>query len=202
MSAADLGPELPGETVADALARVLCERDQLRRQRDELQASNTRLVLERRALDLPAMVREFHEAAGAPVLEAPRVPGDDRVRLRLRLIVEECFEALEACGLDFAAPGTDMSLKSWLMHAIDNHPLCVDLPAFADACGDIDYVVAGTRLEFGINGAPIAAEIHAANMRKFPTTVDERGKVLKSASWVGPDVAGRLREQGWTGEGR
>lgn len=35
MSTADLGPELPGETVADALARVTCERDHLRRQNSD-----------------------------------------------------------------------------------------------------------------------------------------------------------------------
>ena len=64
---------------------------------------------------------------------------------------------------------------------------------------DLDYVVEGTRLEFEIDGGPIAVEVHRSNMAKVGGPVREDGKRLKPPGWTPPDIAGELRKQGWKG---
>jgi predicted HAD superfamily Cof-like phosphohydrolase len=74
------------------------------------------------------------------------------------------------------------------------------LAKIADDLGDIDYVVEGTRLEFGIDGASVAAEIHRANMSKRwddGRFHSENGKVVKSPFWTPPDIDAVLLRQGW-----
>jgi hypothetical protein len=67
-----------------------------------------------------------------------------------------------------------------------------DVTAVAAALAELDYNVEVTRLLLGIDGAAVASEIHAANMRKVLTA---RGKPTKSADWQPADVAKVLREQ-------
>lgn len=142
-----------------------------------------------------ARVAAFHLAMGVPTAEVPTVPSDERVRLRLRLIAEEFFEALEACSSE-AVAYTSTS-KEFVDYAIANMALNVDLPAFVDALADIDYVVEGARLEFGVDGEPVGALVHAANMTKAGGPVRADGKRLKPPGFVPPDVAGELLRQGW-----
>lgn len=149
---------------------------------------------------LRAQVVEFHRAFGHPVAERPTIPPDDRVRFRLRLIAEEFFDLLEACGV---VPELDSGGDiGWLVKSIiDDSTPVVDMAEFADACGDLDYVIEGARLEFGIDGAPVATAIHAANMSKLgPDGKPIRradGKSLKPDGWTPPDIAEELRKQGW-----
>jgi predicted HAD superfamily Cof-like phosphohydrolase len=142
-------------------------------------------------------VTEFHRAFGVPVHETPRVPSDDRVRLRLRLIAEEFCELLDAAGLDDYTCG---AVRNLLMNRLAT-PMAksADIVAVADAFTDIDYVVEGSRLEFGIDGEPIAAEVHRSNLAKVGATIREDGKILKPPTWTPPDIAGELRKQGWLG---
>jgi predicted HAD superfamily Cof-like phosphohydrolase len=91
-------------------------------------------------------------------------------QVQQRLMIEDLFER-------------------WLAGPVD-----VDLPDFVDALGDIDYVIEGTRSVFGVDGAPIAAEIHRANMSKEP---NGWGKPAKPANWTPPDIEWELRRQGW-----
>lgn len=149
-----------------------------------------------RKASLRQQVAEFHRMIGAPILETPQVPADDRVRLRLRLIAEEFFEALAACNISPDVDGYG-PVESAVMEAIDRVELTVDLPELADALGDLDYVIEGSRLELGVDGAPIAAAIHATNMAKADGPVDATGKKRKPAGWQPPDIAGLLRAQGW-----
>lgn len=139
-------------------------------------------------------VREFHAAIGVRHPETPCVPSDARVRLRARLVTEEAFELLAAL---FPGSAEIHGLHEQTMAAIDAATPRVDMPEAADALADIDYVVEGTRLEFGIDGAPIAAEVHRSNIAKLGGPVDEHGKVRKPAGWTPPDVEGELRRQGW-----
>ena len=86
------------------------------------------------------------------------------------------------------------------MRLVSRAKLAPNLPEIADALGDIDYVVAGTRLQLGIKGVAVADAIHEANMNKAPGGVvirDEFGKVRKPANWTPPDIASVLRAQGW-----
>ena len=60
-----------------------------------------------------------------------------------------------------------------------------------------EAVVEGCRVEMGINGAPIAAEVHRANMAKVGGPISPQGKRLKPPGWTPPDIEGELRKQGW-----
>ena len=151
-----------------------------------------------RKASLRQQVAEFHRMIGAPILETPQVPADDRVRLRARLIAEEFFEAMAAMFADGEGQNSHLAhLEFSLVEFINDAPVKVDLPEVADAFADIDFVVEGSRLEFGIDGAPIAAEVFRTNMAKADGPVDATGKKRKPAGWQPPDIAGLLRAQGW-----
>jgi predicted HAD superfamily Cof-like phosphohydrolase len=148
-------------------------------------------------------VIEFHKAFDQPIVERPSVPGDDRVRLRARLVAEEFFEMV-ASMFDQATSTTNMPLKGLLLESkarvdlfIRHARVVVDLPELADAFADLDYVVEGSRIEFGIDGAPIAAEVHRSNMAKVGGATAPDGKKMKPPGWVGPDIEGCLKAQGW-----
>lgn len=143
-------------------------------------------------------VIEFHRLCEIPSFPVPVVPGDDRVRLRLRLVVgEETLELLEAC-LHYGHAAEIERIRCEILDLISRAVIDVDLPEAIDACGDIDYVVEGTRLEFGTDGGPVADEIHRANMQKGSGPVRADGKRLKPPDFKPPDIAAVLREQGWT----
>lgn len=139
---------------------------------------------------LRGMVIDFHHAMSVPILTSPQVPPDDRVRLRARLIVEECFEFLEAVfGHSF------YTMKGDTMRKIDAAPVRVVLSETADALADIAYVVEGTNLEFGIDSGPVLDEVHRANMAKVDGPLRADGKRLKPEGWTPPDIAGVLERQ-------
>jgi predicted HAD superfamily Cof-like phosphohydrolase len=142
---------------------------------------------------------EFHRAMGQPVLERPQVPSEERVRLRARLIAEEFCELLEA--LFKTKKRVDgiliRDVRNGVFELLECNSVHVQLPALADALADLDYVVESTRLEFGINGTPIAAEVHRANIQKLTGPKREDGKQLKPEGWQPPDIEGELRKQGW-----
>lgn len=139
-------------------------------------------------------VAEFHRAMDVPTGTVPKVPSDDRVRLRWNLIIEEVFEGLEAT-FQKNYPQQIALVKAAVMKIVHEAQIRVDLPELADAWGDIDYVIEGARLEFGIDGVPIAAEIHRANMAKVGGPVREDGKQLKPPGWTPPDIEGVLARQ-------
>src|SRR4029077_13345714 len=112
---------------------------------------------------LREQVAEFHRVFGHPTAAGPTIPPDERVRFRLRFIVEETLEAVEAAFAESEASGEVRRLFAGI---VDRSPLSVDLPKLIDAFADIDYVVEGARLEFGVDGGPIADEVHRANMTK------------------------------------
>jgi len=129
--------------------------------------------------DIRQQVEEFMDAAGQEVLGKPQVPFANIIRMRLRLILEEVGELLEACEgeeLPGAKPSSVPSALSFLVEAscVTGPALAedVDLKAVTDALADIDYVVEGMRLALGINGKPIADEVHRSNMAKFADEVE------------------------------
>ncbi len=152
--------------------------------------------------ELSCQVRAFHKACGLPTAETPTIPSDERVRLRATLMAEEFIETLEAM-FDTASAAKHYAsvsdVKVYLGFLIRNCEVKVHLPALADGLADLDYINEGTRLEFGIQGAPIAAEVHRANMNKTAGPKSPTGKQLKPEGWTPPDIAGELREQGWKG---
>jgi predicted HAD superfamily Cof-like phosphohydrolase len=139
---------------------------------------------------------EFHRAIGQPILPYPQVPPDDRVRLRARLIAEEFFETMDAMyGVNGrSTPGAISKLvaaRKLVANVIDTCIPGVDLVELADGLADLDYVIEGTRLECGIDGEPIAREVHRTNMLKSGGPVSPEGKRLKPPGWTPP----RIREE-------
>jgi hypothetical protein len=94
-------------------------------------------------LDSLRQVAEFHRTFHHPVLPEPAIPSPERCQLRVNLIAEELEE---------------------LRQAIQDN----DLVGIADALCDIQYVLSGAVLEFGL-GAKFKAlfdEVQRSNMSK------------------------------------
>lgn len=137
-------------------------------------------------------VAAFHKLFDLPILGEPVIPSEERVRIRMRLLTEEFFEVL------FAVYGPGFAIeRAQVMRDVDETPLRVNLPELAKELADVDVIIEGTRLEFGIHGAPIAVLVHASNMAKEGGTLREDGKVLKPEGWQPPDIEGELCRQGW-----
>jgi predicted HAD superfamily Cof-like phosphohydrolase len=145
--------------------------------------------------------REFHDRMGLETRTTPGLPSDRELRLAVRVVAEEFFEVLEAI---FGTPAA-LSLARWNLEALFDHPrppppgLYDRLPELAKELADLDYVVAGVRVAFGIEGAPVAALVHASNMAKLAGPRRADGKILKPLGWQAPDIVGELRRQGWVG---
>jgi len=120
-------------------------------------------------MDTLALVRDWHEHFDVPVESKPTLPSS-RVAMRLAILEEEVRELREA-----AEDG--------------------DMTEVLDALCDIQYVLDGTFLEFGLHGVKRAAfeEVHRSNMSKLgedgrPVLRDD-GKVLKGPNFTPPDLA-------------
>lgn len=118
------------------------------------------------------MVGDFHRKFGQPIAEEPIVPLPDRVALRRELIKEEVNELDRALALG-------------------------DMVEIADGLADAIYVLLGTAIEYGIDLAPIFAEVHHTNMAKENGGTRADGKILKPEGWKAPDIARLLKAQGW-----
>lgn len=166
---------------------------------DAIKEAYESVYMPMRRSDIRCQVEEFHIAFGHPVNKHPMVPERERLQLRLRLVAEEFVELLEACG---AAEGCNLEdVRREIANAINYQRYdCVSLVGVADALADLDYVVEGMRLEMGINGKPIADEVHRSNMSKLgeddKPVYREDGKVAKGPNYSPPDVAGEIRRQG------
>lgn len=130
----------------------------------------------------------------------PHIPDDATVRLKAGLVLEETIELM---GAVYDLKNTYPSVLEALNIVADmaNRLVpSVNMVEMADALADIDYVVEGMRLTFGINGQPIADEVHRANMEKFGpgSWVREDGKQMKPPDWKPPDITKQLEIQGWS----
>jgi len=167
----------------------------------ELLMKNTELVFKARAAgSLAENVRAFMVLCDQYRNDQPTSEIPDGVRrLRILLILEETIETVVAM-----APSLKPKIEALYREMrliVENAPLLctANLPDVADGLGDLDYVVEGARIAFGINGRPIAEAIHEANMTKAAGPIDPNtGKKLKPPGFVPPDVAKLLVEQGWT----
>ena len=95
-------------------------------------------------------VAEFHHTFGHPVLDVPQIPSEERCKLRVSLLTEELKE---------------------LEEAIEDE----DIVEIADALCDIQYVLSGAILEFGL-GEKFKAlfdEVQRSNMSKACKTEGE-----------------------------
>jgi predicted HAD superfamily Cof-like phosphohydrolase len=100
-------------------------------------------------------VADFHRTFHLPVLDTPQIPDPDRCRLRINLLREELKE---------------------LEEAIEEN----DLIEAADAFADLQYVLSGAILEFGL-GEKFKAlfdEVHRSNMSKTCANMEEAEATL------------------------
>lgn len=88
-------------------------------------------------------VGEFHETFGLPVLSEPTIPSKERTELRVNLLSEELDELKEAIQAG-------------------------DIVEIADALADLQYVLSGAILEFGLGSSfkALFDEVHRSNMSK------------------------------------
>ncbi len=101
-------------------------------------------------LDALNQVADFHRTFKHPIVTQPAIPAEDRCRLRVNLIAEELKE---------------------LEEAIQDG----DLVEIADALCDIQYVLSGAVLEFGLADKFVTLfnEVQRSNMSKACTTREE-----------------------------
>jgi predicted HAD superfamily Cof-like phosphohydrolase len=96
------------------------------------------------------LVAEFHQTFKHPILAEPGIPPEDRCKLRVALIAEELKE-LEVAILQ------------------------KDIVEVADALCDIQYVLSGAILEFGLGEKfkELFEEVQRSNMSKACNTEEE-----------------------------
>lgn len=109
-------------------------------------------------------VAEFHRTFHLPVLDTPQIPDADRCRLRMNLLQEELNE---------------------LADAIANN----DLVEAADAFADLQYVLSGAILEFGLGEkfTALFEEVHRSNMSKTCATREEAEATLAHYAALGQE---------------
>jgi hypothetical protein len=115
------------------------------------------------------MVIDFHKqcklSIGDPTKPDITVDQD----LRLELIREELVDLVEALEAG-------------------------DIIKTADALGDLQYVINGAAVSWGIDLGPIFEEIHRSNMTKKAANMRSDGKILKDADYSPPDIKRVMRE--------
>jgi len=101
-------------------------------------------------IDSLNQVSEFHKTFKHPVLETPQIPSAERCALRVSLIQEELNE---------------------LQQAIQDN----DIVEVADALCDIQYVLSGAVLEFGLGDKFVTLfnEVQRSNMSKACVSEEE-----------------------------
>ena len=121
-------------------------------------------------------VRKFHETYGLPVKQQPDI-GDEKVNmLRINLLQEELDEMKEALETG-------------------------DIVEVLDALTDLQYVLDGAYLSFGLHSIKDKAfsEVQRSNMSKLgedgkPIVRKEDGKILKGPNYFKPDLKSLYEE--------
>lgn len=101
-------------------------------------------------------VAEFHKTFQHPILDTPQIPSEARSNLRVALIAEELKELEEAIA--------DKNIVE-----------------IADALCDIQYVLSGAILEFGLKDkfSELFDEVQRSNMSKACKSVEEAEATIK-----------------------
>jgi predicted HAD superfamily Cof-like phosphohydrolase len=88
----------------------------------------------------------------------PSIPCERTQTLRKALVTEEFAE---------------------LLGAIDDQ----DLPAIADGCADLMYVILGLANAYGFDLEPVFEEVHRSNMTKVGGKINHLGKLTKPSTY-------------------
>lgn len=142
-----------------------------------------------------AQLRAFHEAMNQTIGDPTQPDVTVDLGLRVRLIIEEFQELLEAIE-----PKLKPQLVAEVEHWLDAYELLIakgeasdpNVVEVADSLADILYVTAGAGVAWGLILAHVFDEVHRSNMAKKGGEVRPDGKRLKPPGWTPPDVAGVL----------
>lgn len=181
------------------LQQLIQSNEQLNRQVTDLQTRCTELLEEKRRANVDYAVREFHLKYRHPAPVELVIPDAAQIRFRFTLMAEEFLEMFKAAFKQSPQrPWALEQIREKLAWLIETSPVDVNLRELMHEMHDLDYTVAGTRVVFGYDGIPGAAEVHRANMDKDPN--GPNGKPVKPEGWRPPDIEGVLRAQGWPRE--
>lgn len=127
---------------------------------------------------------------------------EDRIHLKMKLILEEFVELVEAV---YNKESADIIQEAWdRIHSEETYqPMIKDTIEMADATADLKYVIEGFNIEAGIPADEIFDEVHRSNMSKLDEngepiisdgSVYPLGKILKSEGYFAPDILGIINE--------
>ena len=116
-------------------------------------------------IDSLNQVAEFHRTFNAPILDTPQIPSKERCELRVSLLQEELNELQQAIA--------------------DN-----DIVEIADALCDLQYVLSGAVLEFGLGEkfVELFNEVQRSNMSKACSTQQEADETIEFYKEKGQDA--------------
>ncbi|HCN11875.1 MAG TPA: hypothetical protein DIS75_06000 [Chryseobacterium sp.] len=116
-------------------------------------------------IDSLNQVAEFHRTFNAPILDTPQIPSKERCDLRVSLLQEELNE---------------------LQQAIADK----DIVEIADALCDLQYVLSGAVLEFGLGEkfVELFNEVQRSNMSKACSTQQEADETIEFYKEKGQDA--------------
>lgn len=118
--------------------------------------------------DEQAAVLRFHRIFDIHIELVPKIPPQEVVDLRKKLILEELNEFIEAANNK-------------------------DIIEVADGLADLLYVIYGAACAFGIDLQPVFWEVHRSNMSKLGGYKREDGKLIKPDTYSRPDIKSVLR---------
>ena len=124
-------------------------------------------------IDSLNQVADFHRTFKHPVLETPEIPSETRCKLRVSLLEEEVEELAEAIQ--------------------DG-----DIVEIADALCDIQYVLSGAVLEFGLGDKfkTLFDEVQRSNMSKACSNLEEAEATVKHYEAKGVECFYEKEESG------
>jgi predicted HAD superfamily Cof-like phosphohydrolase len=131
------------------------------------------------------MVLEFHEEMGQPVNMIPRKEQETLFTFRLKLIEEEVGEMVREIQ------------NLWSNIVKRNNKAAYEQTKqnlLKEVC-DVMYVLEGLCVTYGWDSTEAFKRVHKSNMSKLGEK-DEDGKVLKSSSYVAPDLSDLVKEEG------
>lgn len=107
-------------------------------------------------LDALNQVEEFHKVFQHPVLDKPQIPSPERAQLRVDLLAEELEELKESIEKG-------------------------DIVGIADALCDLQYVLSGAVLEFGLGSSFVELfnEVQRSNMSKSCASLEEAEETIE-----------------------
>ncbi|MDR2204540.1 MAG: nucleoside triphosphate pyrophosphohydrolase family protein [Flavobacteriaceae bacterium] len=116
-------------------------------------------------IDSLNQVAEFHKTFNAPILNAPQIPSEERCELRVKLLQEELDE---------------------LQQAIADR----NIVEIADALCDLQYVLSGAVLEFGLGEkfVELFNEVQRSNMSKACDNQQQANETIEFYKQKGEDA--------------